>query len=126
MNRDHGTDARVCVQGCGYAAHVQVKGIVFDVGKDGSRASPDDSSSSREESVRRDDNFVAWTDAESEQREVKRVGPGGTADRTCGTAIGGDLALKGRDLFAEDELLRVDQARDCRKHFIAEACVLRL
>src|SRR5687768_6948101 len=104
MNGDDGADARVCLQGLGYAAYVQVEGIFFDVGKDGSRAGADYSASSREESVRRDDDFVAGADAESEQRQVERVGPGGAADRTRSTAIGGDLALQCRDLFAEDEV----------------------
>jgi hypothetical protein len=60
--------------------------------------------------VRRDDHLVARADAPRAQDEVQRVEAVGDADRVRGAAVGGELALEGLDLGAEDVAARSEDA----------------
>ena len=61
-----------------------------------------------------DDDLVAGPDAERAQREHERVGPVGHAGGVARAQVGGELALEGGDLGAEDERAAVDDLGDLR------------
>ena len=90
---------------------INVECVGVDVGEDRRGPEPADGAGGGEKGERRHDDFVARPDLQGVQRQQQGIGAGRAADGVRGPAIGGHLALQGRDLRAQDHLARRKDAR---------------
>ena len=91
-------------------AMVNVLGIDVDEYRRG--AGIDNRGGGRNEGEGHGNHFVAWTNVRREQREMERARSRVDADGIGRSAVGRELPLERRDLFAEDELRAVQHTQN--------------
>jgi APA family basic amino acid/polyamine antiporter len=94
--------------------------VAADLGEDGCRTQPRDCLRRRSEAKRRGNHLVTRPDTVSPERREDRVTPGRHANRLGYLEHARDLALEGGHLFAENEMCRVEDARDGRVERLAD------
>jgi hypothetical protein len=99
---------------------VDVERRAIDVDEHGTRAEPRDGAGGREKRKRGRHHFVSRPDIERHQRCEKRIGPRRHTDRVRDLEERRKLALEALNLRAEDELLRVADARDGLEYAAAQ------
>ena len=118
--------AFVCgVTGCD-VARIEVHRLRVDVGKDRSRAAPDDRLGGRIEREGRADHLVPLADPHRVEREHDRIGAVRDADRVLDAEVRRGLLLEGAHVRAEDEPARVEDLGDSLLQLVQQRRVLRL
>src|SRR6266508_3631677 len=95
-----------------------------DVDEDRGRAHHQDRGRGSDKRERRRDDLVAGADPERRERQPERVGARRDAERPADAAQGRQLALQRLTFGAEDELARVEDARDGGAQLLPERRVL--
>ena len=107
----HGHDrGRALADRCGRRRRVEQAAVLVDVTEDRLGPRMRDRECRCDEGVTRYEDLVAVADPGSHQRERQRGRAGGHADAVVGSAVGGELGLERRDLLAEDEGARAQDA----------------
>ena len=99
--------------------------VRLDLDEDGGCAGVANRRRRGDEGIADGDDFVAGFNLCGEQREMQRARAGIDADAVAHTAIGCELRLEPLDLRAENELRRVEHARNRFINFRLDALVLR-
>ena len=125
VDRQDRLEPRAAARGALHVGDGRVEGRRVDVREDRLGAEPRDTARGREERVGRADHLVAGPDPVRHQREEDRVAAGADGDRLGRAAVVGELALERVDLGAQDELLRLHDARERGADLGAQLVVLR-
>ena len=118
-------DPGIPVQRFRHSRHVDVKGVGLDVDKNRRRARQRHGAGGREEGERNRHHPIARADVKGFKRQQQGVRTGGATDGECRSTICGELLLNAPHLFAQDELRRIDNARDRGHDFVAQRRGLR-
>jgi hypothetical protein len=114
----HRDDRRGARRDCGGdRGGVEAEGDGVDVGEHRGRAGQGDGSCGRGEGERRDDHLITRADAQRQQGQVQRRGPGADGDAVPAVHEGGELVLERGDLRPLCDLAGA-QDRDCGGDFL--------
>src|SRR5262249_50631063 len=103
---------------------IDVERLRLDVGKDRYRTQPGDDARSREEGIRRCDDFITGFHSDRHECDEQRIGPRRNADSKFALRIVRDLALEGGDLRAQNEMLGIDHTFNNSADFTPDCFVL--